>query len=549
MEVIVKFNGNIYDVAESVGGSAELLSADYAVINMERSSIPLLYEFTEIEDIELPKKLFISTGYNLTSSCIRTVQNREGLSGNGVIVAVIDSGIDYTHIDFRNEDGSTRILCLWDQTIQGNAPSGFNEGTEYTESDINAALSEPEPFDIVPSRDIAGHGTAVAGIAAGNGRSSSGENTGVAPEASIIAVKVGSGDRESFALTTELMRAVKYVIDKAQEFKMPVAINLSFGMNNGSHKGDSLFEEFLGDMADEWKTSIIVPTGNEGSAGHHYSGKISSNQTKEIEFFSASGIESFYISLWKNFADSCGVELIFPDGYSSGVINTESQIKTVRNDNTLLTVIYGQPSRYSAGQEIYFDLRTDSGTIKPGLWRLRIISSSVVDGKVEMWLPTLEEVGAKTYFTDPSISNTITLPATAKKIIRVSGYNDRLGSIAGFSGTGSRENNILPDIAAPAVNIISARSGGGYDSFTGTSFAAPFVTGSAALMMEWGIVNKNSPFLYGERIRAFLRLGASRSQGISYPNLTFGYGRLCLAETFEYMKRYKWGGSDLWRIS
>ena len=549
MEVIVKFNGNIYDVAESVGGSAELLSADYAVINMERSSIPLLYEFTEIEDIELPKKLFISTGYNLTSSCIRTVQNREGLSGNGVIVAVIDSGIDYTHIDFRNEDGSTRILCLWDQTIQGNAPSGFNEGTEYTESDINAALSEPEPFDIVPSRDIAGHGTAVAGIAAGNGRSSSGENTGVAPEASIIAVKVGSGDRESFALTTELMRAVKYVIDKAQEFKMPVAINLSFGMNNGSHKGDSLFEEFLGDMADEWKTSIIVPTGNEGSAGHHYSGKISSNQTKEIEFFSASGIESFYISLWKNFTDSFGVELIFPDGYSSGVINTESQIKTVRNDNTLLTVIYGQPSRYSAGQEIYFDLRTDSGTIKPGLWRLRIISSSVVDGKVEMWLPTLEEVGAKTYFTDPSISNTITLPATAKKIIRVSGYNDRLGSIAGFSGTGSRENNILPDIAAPAVNIISARSGGGYDSFTGTSFAAPFVTGSAALMMEWGIVNKNSPFLYGERIRAFLRLGASRSQGISYPNLTFGYGRLCLAETFEYMKRYKWGGSDLWRIS
>ena len=300
MEVIVKFNGNIYYVAESVGGSAELLSADYAVMNIERSSIPLLYGFTEIEDIELPKKLFISTGYNLTSSCIRTVQNREGLSGNGVIVAVIDSGIDYTHIDFRNEDGSTRILCLWDQTIQGNAPSGFNEGTEYTESDINAALSEPEPFDIVPSRDIAGHGTAVAGIAAGNGRSSSGENTGVAPQAYIIAVKVGSGDRESFALTTELMRAVKYVIDKAQEFKMPVAINLSFGMNNGSHKGDSLFEEFLGDMADEWKTSIIVPTGNEGSAGHHYSGKISSNQTKEIEFFSASGIESFYISLWSH---------------------------------------------------------------------------------------------------------------------------------------------------------------------------------------------------------------------------------------------------------
>ena len=548
MEVIVKFNGDIYKAAERAGGSAEILSSDYAVINIERNSIPLLYEYTEIEDIELPKKLFINTGYNLTASCISSVQNREGLSGNGVIIAVIDSGIDYTHIDFRNEDGSTRILFLWDQTIAGNAPSGFNEGTEYSEADINAALSEPEPFDILPSKDISGHGTAVAGIAAGNGRSSYGENTGVAPEASIIAVKVGREDSESFALTTELMRAVKYVIDKAQELEMPVAINLSFGMNNGSHRGDSLFEEFLGDMADEWKTSVIVPTGNEGSAGHHYSGKISSNQIKEIEFFSASGIESFYISLWKNFADSFGVELIFPDGYSSGVINTESRLKTVRNDNAVLTVIYGQPSRYSAGQEIYFDVRTEKGTIKPGLWRLRIISSNVVDGKIDMWLPTLEEVGAKTYFTEPSISDTITLPATAEKVVRVSGYNDRLGSIAGFSGTGSRENNIFPDVAAPAVNIISARSGGGYDSFTGTSFAAPFVTGSAALMMEWGIVNKNSPFLYGERIRAFLRLGASRAQGISYPNITFGYGRLCLSETFEYMKRYKWGGSELWQI-
>ena len=127
MEVIVKFSGDIYSVAESVGGSAELLSSDYAIIDIERSSIPLLYEFTEIEDIELPKKLFIDTGYDLTASCISTVQNREGLSGNGVIVDVIDSGIDYTHIDFRNEDGSTRILYLWDQTIQGNPPNGFNE--------------------------------------------------------------------------------------------------------------------------------------------------------------------------------------------------------------------------------------------------------------------------------------------------------------------------------------------------------------------------------------------------------------------------------------
>ncbi len=548
MEIIVKFNGDIYSIAQRTGAQVELLKQDYAILDIPRENIEMLYEYAGIEDIELPKRLFLGTTYNLTSSCIRTVQDSYRLSGSGVVVAVIDSGIDYSHPDFRNDDGTTRILFLWDQTIPGNPPEGFAEGTEYTQSEINNALQEPDPFLIVPSRDFIGHGTAVAGIAAGNGGASSGENTGAAPRASIIAVKVGRGE-DSFALSTDLMRAVKYVIDKSRELAMPAAINLSFGMNDGSHKGNSLFEEYLTDMADEWKISIVVPTGNEGSAGHHHSGRLSTNNTIETEFFTAAGLDRFYLSLWKNFADSFAVELIFPDGYSSGVINIESQVKTVRNDNAILTVIYGQPGRYSIDQEIFFDIRSINDTIKPGLWRLRIIPSVIVDGNYDIWLPTLEEVGTQTYFTDPSIYNTMTIPSTANKVIRVSGYNDRLGSIAGFSGTGrSDEPLFMPDVAAPAVNIISARSGGGYDSFTGTSFAAPFVTGSAALMMQWGIVEGNAPFMYGERIRGFLRLGANRTQGLSYPNPTFGYGRLCLANSLEYMRRYKWGGDQLWRI-
>ncbi len=549
-EIIVKYNGDIFAVARQVNASAEILSQDYAILTIERGRISELYTFSEIEDIELPKRLYLGTGFHLTSSCIRAVQNpySYNLSGKDVIVGIVDSGIDYTHIDFCNEDGTSRILFLWDQTIDGNPPSGFNEGTEYTQMQLNEALQSPEPLQIVPSGDFNGHGTAVAGIAAGNGRASSGENIGVAFQADLIIVKVGQKGFDFFAQSTEIMRAVKYIIDKARLLKKPVAINMSFGMNSGSHKGDSLFEEYLTEITAEWKNVIVIPTGNEGGSGHHFNGTLESGQTKDIEFFTASGIESFYLSLWKNFADSFAVELIFPNGISSGVINLENRIKTVRVDNMILTVLYGQPSRYSVNQEIYFRVQAETDTVRSGIWRLRIIPSVIVDGVIDIWLPTVEEVTPKTYFSNPSVYNTITLPATAQKVIRAAGYNDRLGSIAEFSGVGVPETSRIPDIAAPAVSITSARAGGGYDSFTGTSFAAPFVTGSAALMMQWGIVRNNAPFLYGERIRAFLRLGAKRNPGISYPNPTFGYGTLCLSNSVSYMERYQWGGYDLWQI-
>ena len=542
-EIIVKYNGNINTVASSVGGTAEILSSSYAIITLDENNIMQLYQYTEIEDIELSKRLYLEASFNLISSCIRSVNDTQsyGLTGIGVIVAILDSGIDYTHPDFKNPDGTTRILNIWDQSVEGNPPQGFTEGTEYTREQINNALRENNT-ELVPSSDTVGHGTAVAGIAAGNGSESGGEVIGAAPESELIIVKVGQKGNDFFAQSTELMRALRYTVNKARSYGKAVAINMSFGMNSGSHRGDSLFEEFISEISNEWKCSIIIPTGNEGSAGHHYSGRITSNKTSDINFFTASGLNSFYLSLWKNFADSFSVELIFPDGTSSGVIGIENRTKTVRVKNMILTVLYGQPSRYSVGQEIYFYVRAADGVLDAGLWLLRIIASTIVDGNINIWLPTLEEVTAKTYFSGPTVTDTMTIPSTAKKVIRVSGYNDRIGSIANFSGVGNSNLALpIPDIAAPAVNIMSTRAGGGYDSFTGTSFAAPFVTGAAALMMQWGIADRNSPFLYGERIRAFLRLGAKRNANMKYPNTTFGYGTLCLSNTVEYMERYKWG--------
>lgn len=549
VEVIVKYSGDISQITKDLQAEVEILLHGYAIITIDRDQIPKLYAYQQIENIEMPKNLYISTAFNLISSCIRDAQDSKlyNLNGDGVIVAVIDSGIDYLHPDFRNEDGSSRILYLWDQTENGTHPAGFTAGAEYSQVQLNEALNSSDPLQIVPSIDSNGHGTAVAGIAAGNGIASNGINLGVAPKAELIVVKLGTKGFLSFAKTTELMRAMKYVIDKARQLGKPIAINMSFGMNNGSHRGNSIFETYITEISSEWKSSIVIPTGNEGSASHHYSGKIASNQTTDIEFFTAAGITSFFISMWKNFADSLQVEIISPSGDTSGVIGIENQTKNVRIGNLILTVIFGQPSHYSVNQEIYFYVKAVTGTISPGVWILRIISSTVVDGNIEIWLPTVEAVTNKTFFTHPSNYNTMTIPSTAQKIIAVAGYNDRVGNIAEFSGVGSI-NPILPnpDLAAPAVGIMSTKSGGGYDSFSGTSMAAPFVTGSAALMMQWGIIRKQDPFLYGERIKAFLRLGARRTPGTIYPNPTFGYGTLCLSNTLGYLERYYWGGNYIW---
>lgn len=550
IEIIARFTGDINDIIRGMEAEVEVLYPGYAIITINKENLLSLYANTQILSLELPKSLYFQATFNLLTSCIITVQSQESfnLRGAGVIVAIIDSGIDFTHKDFINEDGTSRILYIWDQSVDGNPPEGFTGGAEYDNETINLALENTFPYQVIPIVDTNGHGTAVAGIAAGNGRSSNGENLGVAPEADIIAVKVGLKGFRSFARTTELMRAVKYVIDKARMLNKPVSINISFGTNNGSHRGTSVLETFITDISSSWKTAVSIPTGNEGSAGHHYQAQLMSNQENSIEFFTSAGLTEFYITLWKNFADSLTVEVIFPGGGSSGIVGIESQLKTVRYDNVSLTILYGQPTHYSIRQEIFFNFTAVTGTISAGVWRLVIRTGEIVDGLIDLWLPTTEEVTEGTFFSNPSINNTMTIPSTAFGVITVSGYNDRVGNIAEFSGRGSLNMELPnPDISAPAVGIISTKAGGGYDSFTGTSMAAPFVTGSAALMMQWGIVNNNDPFLYGQRVKAFLRLGAVRMRNVKYPNPLFGYGKLCLSNTMDYLENYKFGGNILWR--
>ncbi|QIB68479.1 S8 family peptidase [Aminipila butyrica] len=549
LEVIVKYSGDIMAVGAELDAFVEILDVNYAILTISLANLAKLYQYNEVEYVELPKNLTYFLRESLNSACISQVQRPTSfnLTGAGVAIGIIDSGIDYTHSDFQNQDGSTRILFLWDQTIDGNPPMDFRNGSEYTKAQIDEALASDTPYEFVPSRDTEGHGTAVAGVAAGNGRGSDSVEKGVAPNASLIVVKLGHTGHAAFTRTTEIMRAIKYIYAKAQEVNMPVSINISYGTNNGSHDGSSLFEGYIDNMTERWRSCICVAAGNEASAGHHYSNLLTQGATDRVEFSISDNISSLYMTIWKNFVDTMTFSVISPSGRSTGEISPFQRVTRFTMDGVLVSVLYGQPTHYNTAQEIYILFRGVSGPMPPGLWALSVRGLDITYGLFDIWLPPLEEVGQETDFLRPTVTNTITIPATAHQVISVGGYNSTLNSMADFSGQGTLRNIdfIKPDLVAPAVNILTTKAGGGYDRFTGTSVAAPFVTGSAALMMEWGLLQGNDPLLYGQRIKAFLWKGAERLPNLAYPNPVWGYGSLSLCDTMDLLVEYNQSGFAL----
>lgn len=540
LEVIVKYSGDILRHQEFFE-AIELLNANYAIVTGSPQQIKSLYELSEIEYVELPKTLEYQLSNSRYSACItRAHSTTYGLSGRGTAVAIIDSGIDVTHPDFQNEDGSSRILFLWDQAGNGPPPSGFRSGSEYSRDDINGYIKAQSPSDAISLSDPSGHGTAVAGIAAGNGRSSNGRERGVAFEADIIAVKLGARGFGAFPRTTEVMRGIKYSIDKAREAGLPLSINLSFGTNNGSHSGNSLFEQYVNSASEEWKCVISAATGNEGDAGHHFSAVLTEGQTLNIPFIVSKAPSKIYMTLWKSFSDTLTFRLISPSNEMSPFIIPTQSSYSFTLSNTDVNVFYGQPTNYSPYQEVFFLFDSKGMFIPEGIWTLSVTAEEITDGGFDIWLPTIEDVTSATAFSSPDPNATITLPATAEKVISVGGYDANTNTAVSFSGRGYTRRNVYvkPDIVAPAVNVLTTRTGGGYMQFTGTSLASPFVAGSACLLMQWGIVQGNDPFLYGQRVKAFLQKGASRTLNIAYPNSIWGYGTLCLSNTLRLLTEY-----------
>jgi len=529
-DLIVRYSGTLDEIRELGAGVVELQN-EYAIITIREELIDRLTEFPQIEFVEKPKRLFFAVENEKRVSCIPPVQRPPlNLTGRGVLVGVIDSGIDYANPVFRNADGTTRIRNLWDQSLSENPPEGYLIGTEYTSEQINEALRQPtieQRRQIVPSQDTSGHGTAVAGVAAGNSQ----EYRGVAYESDLIVVKLGLPRLNGFPRTTELMQAIDYVIRKALEYGQPIAINLSFGNTYGAHDGNSLLEQFIQDAANRWKNVICIGTGNEGNTAGHASGILTENEQVEIELAVQENETGLNVQIWKAYYDLVDILLEAPSGVRVGPIQEILGSQRFRIGETEILLYYGEPSPYTIDQEIYIDFLPRTDYITSGIWRIVLVPREIISGNYALWLPSESVLNEGTEFLSPSVQGTLTIPSTAFRTIGVGAYNSATMTYADFSGRGAGAR-IKPDLVAPGVNVRAPIPGGGFGEFSGTSFATPFVTGSAALLMQWGIVEGNDPFLYGEKVKAYFQRGARQILGFEeYPNQVVGYGALCVEES------------------
>lgn len=628
-ELIVKYHGSL-EALKALGIEVEYLIAGYAVLTVPEQLVDRMVELEEIEYVEMPKRYFYDIEMPTDNSCIAQVTLRHpNLSGAGVLVAVLDSGVDYKLPEFRKPDGSTRIRFLWDQTLQPDAPAGdgtgreargsaentaaddmgntentiaddmgstenttadntqdsapdatrparrppagYRLGVEFDSAQINRALAAPagqRQYELLPSIDSSGHGTAVAGIAAGD----SPMYQGVAPEADLLIVKLGLPDAASFPRTTEIMRAVTYAIHKAIELRMPLVINLSFGNTYGAHDGSSLIERFLDNAAEIGRTVICVGSGNEGNSGGHLAGSLlqedniaGSRPRTGLPSGGADGVPSrigpiarpvsvelavadyertLNVQLWKNYCDTYRIFLRSPGGQETQLPEMINGGKyTLTLEQTQILVYFGKPAPYAVAEEIYFEMLPEGQNyINSGVWTIRLEPLQVVTGRYYFYLPSAVVRAAGTGFYQSTPEVTLTIPSTAAKVISVGAYDSTYEAYADFSGRGYADANrtigvvaaglAKPDLAAPGVGIIAPDIYGGYTPMTGTSFATPIVAGSCALLMEWGIVRGNDAFLYGEKVKAYLRAGARALRGeTAYPNSRVGWGGLCVSSS------------------
>ncbi len=599
-EVIVKYHGSL-EAARQLGAVAEELIAGYAILTVPDNVVEAVANLEEIEYMEKPKRFY----YNQTTgmlpregSCVYPVTLQEPyLTGRGVLAAVLDSGIDYTRREFRSRNGDSRILFLWDQTLRPNesmdSPDMFEQGVEFSQQQINEAISESEEegmwitprLSTVPSRDISGHGTAVSGIFAAsditnnmtqnptenfiqNQQNSIVPYVGIAPETDFLIVKLGISGENAFPRTTEIMRGVTYVINKAVELQRPVVINLSIGNTYGSHDGSALLERFLDNAAEIGRTVICVGSGNEADSGGHVFGNVRERQV--VEWTVGEYERNLSLQLWKNYSDEYRITLRSPGGQEEIISGQIASGKyEVILEQTKLLVYIGEPTPYSANQEIYLEFLPAEGTggdygsgasegsagspgqfpggavgltarnyINSGVWQIQMEPVRIVTGEYSLYLPSREARSSRTGFLRPTPQATFTIPSTASKVISVGAYDSTYRAYADFSGRGYEETDIIarfakgygkPDIVAPGVGILAPSIYGGLEAFTGTSFATPIVAGAAALLMEWGIVRGNDRYLYGEKVKAYLIKGAVELPGFRiYPNAQVGWGALCL---------------------
>ena len=513
------------------------------------SAVPKLYSLLDVTSMDAA---------GITPAGELPVLNNQGA---GVIVGFVDTGINYTDSLFRNADGSTRIIGIWDQTnnsdnsnnIENETAKPFSAfsalyGTQYTAEEINLALNSDNPASIVPTRDENGHGTFLASIAAGN-RDERAEFSGAAPQASIAMVKLKPAKqylRDFYLIQdgadayqeNDIMMGVSYLYFLARKYSMPLVVCIPLGTNMGSHMGMSRLGQYLNQVSLSNGSAVITAAGNETGARHHFRAVMDAD-TDEVtaELRVGEREAGFSMELWAENMGAYTVGFISPTGEVAREISVP-----LRGENTVSFLleqtqitVYTQIADVSAGSQFIF-MRFENPM--SGIWRILIRNSLDIRETFHIWLPVRGFITDETYFLRPDPDTIITDPGNARYLITVTAYDHTKNSIYIHASRGySLSGRIKPDLAAPGVNILGASvSGRRLTRMSGTSVSAAHLAGAAAILLNWGVLNANYPYLNTPVLKSIFVRGAQRNPALTYPNREFGYGTLNLYEAFLHLR-------------
>ena len=494
----------------------------------------------------VPKLYTLLDTVNLDAAGITQVQNQPvlKLTGQDIILGFIDTGIDYTHPAFRRSDGSSRIYGLWDQTVQtGTPPYDLEYGSVYTRQEINQALALEDPYSLVPSQDEIGHGTALAGIAAGTALPEN-DFAGAAPQAMIAAVKLKpakeylksffyvTGDAPAYQMT-DIMAGIRYLIRLSEELLKPLVICLGLGTSQGAHSGDSPLDSMLSVTNQFRGITGVSAAGNEAGRAHHYYGTaLNSTEYNAVEILVKEGTRGFCAELWGQPPEVYAVGFESPLGevvqkipprlsYSENISFILENTKIFVSSEIIQTV---------SGSQLIFIRFTDP---TPGSWKIRVYTGNYNSGSYHIWLPITGFSNPDVTFLEPNPDTTITSPGTSLSVITTAAYNAYNNSLYLNSSRGyTRTGQIKPDIAAPGVNVFAPAPRQRYTTITGTSAAAAITAGASALVMEWGMNRTPSRIFNSEEMKSLFIRGAQRRGDNLYPNREWGYGLLDVYQVF-----------------
>ena len=545
-DFIVKYMDDFQeDLGDVPGFSFQKINGIYGVVYAPLTEIGTLnintYSYSFI-----PKCYTHMDLGSLSASGITRLQEHPylQLKGSGTAVAVVDSGIDYRNPVFQNEMGS-RILCIWDQTLQGDGKE-VPYGRVFWKKDIDQALASGNPLEIVPSVDTDGHGTRMAAIAAGNYFPE--ENfSGAAPEAMLIIVKVKPAKkylREFYLFPAEaelfqendIMTGMDFAVRIANDRRMPLSLCLGIGSSQGAHIGKNPLSLYVDYISQYSLISVSIAAGNEGAARHHYAGRLTERENQASAELRVGNKEpGFTMEFWGEPPEIYNLSLQSPTGEildisaSLGEVTQELSFVFVE---TRVKVNYVSIERQTGYTLVYFQFIQPA----PGIWRIFIRGRDGQNVGFHMWLPVQGLISEETYFLEPSPYNTVTAPGDSLESITVTAYQYRDNSLYVQASRGFMpDGNVVPQVAAPGVQIRVPQLNGLYGNASGTSLSAAQTAGAAALLFEWAVIRGNQPYFTGSSVKNYITRGAEREERMQYPNRDWGFGRMDLYHTFELL--------------